>query len=240
MDFSAFSNILNDIEVVELSHPLQEGIPIWPTLSKYSHVECISMASNDSSTAFRLELSEHCGTHIDMPSHMMPEGRSAGEIESSRFCGECITLDFSHIEKCHTVSVEDIIRWENTHEHIKAHDIVLFNFGFSKKWGTYQNGLEFLSDWPGLSVEGARYLAGKEVKMVGVDCLSIDIMGTPDPIHHILLEKEILIIENIANLDKMPARGYFVALPLLIEEGSGSPVRAIGLKARKAANIRGN
>ena len=46
--------------------------------------------------------------------------------------------------------------------------------------------------------------------------------------HEILLKQEIIIIENLANLEKLPLEFFFMALPLKIEAGSGSPVRAVG------------
>jgi len=59
--------------------------------------------------------------------------------------------------------------------------------------------------------------------------LSIDQYGSLNfPAHEILLKQEIIIIENLANLEKLPLEFFFMALPLKIEAGSGSPVRAVG------------
>jgi arylformamidase len=38
-----------------------------------------------------------------------------------------------------------------------------------------------------------------------------------------------MVIENLANLDAIPPVTYFMAFPLPIGGGSGSPVRAIAL-----------
>ena len=67
--------------------------------------------------------------------------------------------------------------------------------------------------------------------MVGVDTLGVDKDGADnDPAHHILLSNKIPIVENLRNLDKLhEVRGYFVALPLLIRDGSASPVRPVML-----------
>jgi kynurenine formamidase len=64
-----------------------------------------------------------------------------------------------------------------------------------------------------------------------VDTLSPD---TPEalrttPIHPVVLETQTLIIENLCNLDQLPDFFIFIALPLKIREGSGSPIRAVGL-----------
>jgi len=50
------------------------------------------------------------------------------------------------------------------------------------------------------------------------------------PNHHILLGKEIVIIENLYNLDKLPDSVFtFQCVPLKIENADGSPVRAFAI-----------
>jgi kynurenine formamidase len=43
------------------------------------------------------------------------------------------------------------------------------------------------------------------------------------------LPNGILILECVANLDRLPNRVFFAALPLPIANGSGSPLRPIAL-----------
>jgi len=61
--------------------------------------------------------------------------------------------------------------------------------------------------------------------------ISIDREGTPDfPIHRILLDQNILIIENLTNLQGLPRKGFsFSCLPLKFENADGSPVRAVAV-----------
>jgi kynurenine formamidase len=49
------------------------------------------------------------------------------------------------------------------------------------------------------------------------------------PIHPVVLEKQVLIIENLTNLDQLPDFFLFLALPLKIRGGSGSPLRAVAV-----------
>ena len=48
-----------------------------------------------------------------------------------------------------------------------------------------------------------------------------------NPLHPIVLEKQVLIIENLCNLEQLPDFFLFLALPLKIR--SGSPIRAVGI-----------
>ena len=60
--------------------------------------------------------------------------------------------------------------------------------------------------------------------------MAVDAGGTKEnPAHHALLGNEVYVVENLKNLDRLPPFCLFVALPLKIRGGSGSPVRAIAL-----------
>ena len=79
-----------------------------------------------------------------------------------------------------------------------------------------------------LTTEAAKWLSGFDLKAVGFDYVSVDAMDASElPNHRILLSKEILIIENLTDLDKLPETKFdFFAIPLKIENADGSPVRA--------------
>lgn len=73
----------------------------------------------------------------------------------------------------------------------------------------------------------------KKVKAVGTDALAIDAFTTTDyPAHRTLLSRGILVIENLNNLGSLPPFSYFMALPLKIKGGSGSPIRAVAFKPK--------
>ena len=81
------------------------------------------------------------------------------------------------------------------------------------------------------TMDAAEYLVSKKVAAIGVDTLSPDspqaLRGKP--IHPVILEKQILIVENLRNLEQLPDVFLFLALPLKIREGSGSPLRAVAM-----------
>jgi len=82
---------------------------------------------------------------------------------------------------------------------------------------------------PGLSVSAAKYLASKNVSLVGIDSPSIDV-GTDSKfsVHQIFAKKGMLIVENLANLDKIKSsKFHLVVLPLKLKNATGSPVRAV-------------
>ncbi|HKS97534.1 MAG TPA: cyclase family protein, partial [Terriglobia bacterium] len=109
--------------------------------------------------------------------------------------------------------------------------IVLFNFGWAVHWSLRPGDQRYVTNWPGVSMEAAEYLAGRSVAALGVDTLSPDAPEAlrASPIHPVVLEKQVLIIENLTNLDLLPDFFVFLALPLKIRGGSGSPIRAVAL-----------
>ena len=80
-----------------------------------------------------------------------------------------------------------------------------------------------------MSVSAAKYLASKNVSLVGIDSPSIDLgVDSKFPVHHIFSKKGILIVENLANLEKIRfSKFHLVVLPLKLKNATGSPVRAI-------------
>ena len=82
---------------------------------------------------------------------------------------------------------------------------------------------------PGLSEAAAKYLVSKKTNMVGIDSPGIDFKGSQRfPVHRLFSKNNILIVENLANLDKIKTtKFHFIVLPLKLNGATGSPVRAI-------------
>lgn len=173
-------------------------------------------------------MGDHCGTHVDAPSHFIEGGKTIENIDVCQLMGRGLLLDMRHIAPSHTFGVKDIQLWERDFGAIEADDIVIFRTGWHEKWALKPDHSAFLQDWPGLSAEGAAYLIAKGVKVFGTDALSLDAFGNAEnPAHLAVLGNDNLIIENLANLEMLPAHFCFLALPLRIERGSASPVWAI-------------
>ena len=102
--------------------------------------------------------------------------------------------------------------------------------------GTDQRGAAAVANlhFPGLDPSAARWLTeGRNIKAIGLDTASIDYgQSKLFESHRILFARDIPAFENVANLDKLPARGFSViALPMKIKGGSGGPLRIIAVVA---------
>ncbi|NEU30707.1 cyclase family protein [bacterium LRH843] len=228
MSIETLINAFKDVQVIDLSHTLEEQIPAWPAHASYSHMVVETYKKGDQACHYELKMSEHTGTHIDSPLHFIDGGKSIANIPISTFSGRAKTIHATTINPLGLLTQEEIVKWEGQNGGIEEDDIVLINFGWSKLWERKPNDEKFLTDWPGISKDAAEYFVSKKVKIVGTDALAIDVFGsTENPAHFELLGNDVLIMENLANLDLLPIESYFFGYPLKIKNGSGSPIRAV-------------
>lgn len=234
-DLERLTRAMVGATVVDLTHTLEEGIPGFPTHPRYFQMPW--HCPGDAIEVNQLVIAEHSGTHVDSPSHFVvgeddPARRHIDEMPLESMIGRAVTL---HLDPPQTANAfatyADIVRWERENVAIDAGDIVLLDFGWAHRWGRLPEGQGFLDGWPGLDREAAEYLAERGVKAVGTDCISLDPgdNGRDGDLaaHYTLLPQGILIIENLANLPAVPPLSSFVALPLKLKNGTGSPIRAM-------------
>jgi kynurenine formamidase len=104
---------------------------------------------------------------------------------------------------------------------------VLINTGWDKHWKTEQ----YFTGHPFLTKSAAEYLVQAGVALVGIDSLNIDDTDDPTrPVHTVLLENEIPIIEHMCKLGQLPRRGLkFFAVPVKVRAFGTFPVRAFAI-----------
>jgi arylformamidase len=88
---------------------------------------------------------------------------------------------------------------------------VLVHTGWDQKWETEG----YFTNHPFLTENAAAYLRDSGAKLVGIDSMNIDdTRGNSRPVHSTLLRSEILIVEHLCNLEKVPDSDFtFSAVP---------------------------
>lgn len=211
--------------LIDLTHPMRNGMPVWPDHPVFTQRPVSQIAAGDISCNHALEMSEHSGTHFDAPAHFIAGGTTIDAIPVERFFGRLATIK-AHLPPESEAGPELITGFEAAHGPILPGDAVAFHFGWDAFW--QGDDARVFRDWPGLSAATADLLVARGVRIVATDAMSIDRFGsTTFPAHYSLLAAGVLIGENFANLGRLPPFCQLTTLPLKIEGGSGAPLRAV-------------
>lgn len=230
---SLLQQFLNATQTVDMTHPMELGMPNWPTQPPYSYVDINRLDWGDGSFHRGVSFSEHTGTHMDAGAHFVPGTPTVDEVSVTQIMGRGVNVDATATPPRGDYSLASLKEWEKQNGEIEAGDIVFFRFGWDEKYGIKPDGKEFYSDWPGTSVEVGEYLRSKHVKAVGTDTMALDADGTDYPCHAILLGNDINILENVNKLGELPPFFAVIGLCNRFKGGSGSPIRLVAFLDRQ-------
>ena len=211
------------MKIIDLTLTISNKIPTFPG-SPQPHFIPWERIKDDGYNLELLFLSSHTGTHLDAPYHFLEKGSKIHEISLKKLVSNAVLIK-SRKKRNETITKTDIQKFEKKHGKIESFSSVVF-------WTGWQRNLQkdnYFTKNPGLSVSAANYLASKKIGLVGIDSPSID-LGTDFkfPVHQIFAKKGMLIVENLANLEKIKSsKFHLVVLPLKLKGATGSPVRAI-------------
>ena len=211
------------MKVIDLTLTVSNKIPTFPGSPQPNFIPWENI-KEDGYNLELLFLSTHTGTHMDAPHHFLEKGAKIHEISLKKLVSEAVLIQ-SRKKSNESITKTDIQKFEKKYGEIDGLSSVIFLTGWQKN---LQKKYYFTKN-PGLAVSAAKYLASKKISLVGIDSPSID-LGTDSKfsVHQIFAKKGILIVENLANLDKIKSsKFHLVVLPLKLKNATGSPVRAI-------------
>lgn len=188
---------------IDLSHIIDNGVSVYPGDIEVSLVQVRSLLA-DEYNAFSFSSGLHAGTHIDCPMHLLQNDSTIAEYPLECFAGKGHLLD---------VRGENEIDYKAKYDkQIQKGDIVLVYTGLDKYYGNehYYDNHPFITD------KLANFLVSRGIKMLGVDMPSPDF--PPFPVHKLLLQHDIFIIENLTNFEQLLGIKHFevFAQPLKI------------------------
>ena len=245
--------------IYDLAQPYFTGMPHHPSHPPFlfslvkRHGDFTGPAGH-SSASESIALGGHVGTHIDALCHYscggkLHGGQAAAPVQS--YAGGIEKLSVDTIAPIFrrgvlldiagaTILPED---FEITPAHLDAAsknvairpgDVVLLRTGWATYW---DDPRKFMSGvrGPGPALAGARWLSHRGIFAAGSDTLAFERVPDPAmPVHvHFLVESGIHIMECLNLEDLAAARVYeflFIAAPLKIRGGTGSPIRPIAVE----------
>jgi kynurenine formamidase len=178
---------------------------------------------------------EHTGTHVDAPGHFTPGGRLSTELRLSELITPAVVVDISARAARNpdaVVTVADLVAFERRHDRIPRGAAVLMYSGWGAKVGDPEayRGTDAAGTlhFPGFSADACEWLLRKRgIRSLGVDTLSID-PGESETFetHLILTGADRYGLENLANLNRIPAYGATIVVGLIpFQGGSGGQAR---------------
>ena len=214
--------------LIDLSHSVEDGMITYKGLPAPIICDFLSREASKQhyaeGTEFhigKIEMVANTGTYLDSPSHRFVDGKDLSELSlqavadldavvinvTNRFSREITEADFSHVNV--------------------AGKAVLVYTGWDAHWRTDQ----YFEGHPYITKSGAEYLRGHGAKLVGIDSYNID--DTDDlsrPVHTILLGADILIVEHMTGLGRLPESDFrFFAVPVKVVGMGTFPIRAFAI-----------
>lgn len=211
--------------LIDLSIGIEEGMDRLPILPEVK-VELLRALKDGAPLEIRhLSLATHVGTHMDAPAHAIAGAKTIDQVPLDRVCGAGVVIPVRpQPGEAITLAMVQAAGLE-----IADGDIVLLDTGFAKRIGTKEYHYN-----PYLAQDLCDHLVAKHVKLVGVDCVTVDMplqLRPPDfayPAHRTLLGHEILIIENLGDLTAVSGKRLRIfAFPLRITGSDAGHVRVV-------------
>ncbi len=240
----AAKGTIDETKVIDLTYSFDDKTIYWPTAKPFTWEKEAwgQSAGGYWYTAARYSASEHGGTHLDAPLHFGEGKQAADEIPVAKLISPAVVINIADAcakDADYRLTVDDITKWESQNGTIPNDSIVLIHTGWGQFWGDKKKylGTDAPGDaanlrFPGISQAAAKLLADqRKIDAIGIDTASIDFGQSQDFIaHQVLYGANIYGLENVANLEKLPATGAtLIALPMKIKGGTGGPVRILAI-----------
>jgi arylformamidase len=204
---------------IDISVTMRPELPVWPGDPDVKLEPKSRTASGDGVNVSMLSCSTHTGTHVDAEWHFIDDGRTLEALTPDRLIGPCFVADLTSVS-----------------DHITADDLqsagipsgtsrLLLKTPNSQIW--VNSPTEFDPGYIGIAPDGAEWLAGQGIDLVGIDYHSVEPYNADGTTHRIMLGAGQIILETV-NLEGVEPGSYTLyCLPLRIDGYDGSPCRAI-------------
>src|SRR5262245_15547311 len=228
----------NFSSTVDLTHVMS---PDFPTFFGVPGIEMEKKfdIKKDGFNLYWWRIVEHAGTHLDAPIHFSETGATAEKIPADALVVPLSVIDIAAKaaqNPDYLLTREDLAAWENRNGRLPDNCCVAMHSGWASRVGdaaryTGKDGAGVFH-FPGFALESAGWLM-KERRVAGlaVDTLSLDHGPSKDfKVHYAWLPSGRWGLENVANLDKVPATGATLVVGLAkVKDATGGPARLIAL-----------
>lgn len=209
------------MKIYDITITISPSLPTFPGDPQVKIDPVTRIAKGDPANVSRLTMSSHCGSHIDVSRHYNDHGVSVDHLPLTLLMGGALVADLRGVAEITGETLAGLP--------LAGVERLIFRTDNSLLWD--REG--FYGEYVHLTRDGAEYLLKTQVRLVGIDYLSIERFEGDGEVHRLLLGNGMVILEGL-NLDGVGEGDYeLICLPLKIKGGDGAPVRAV-LRSREA------
>jgi len=206
------------MHIYDITLTISPDLPVWPGDPPVKIERVAKIEEGANSNLSRMSMGVHTGTHVDAPLHFLTGGNGVESLPLNILIGRAYVLNLpdadiitASVLKQSSIPTETnrlIIKTRNSQ--YLAHKDPVFRTGFV-----------------GISADGAEFLVGLGIKLIGIDYLSVAPYKQSRPTHEILLKSDVVIVEGLDLSNITQGQYTLYCLPLKIAGCDGAPARAI-------------
>ena len=207
------------MKIFDITLTITPGMVVWPGDPAVVLEQIQSIDNGAHANVSRLELSVHTGTHVDAPHHFLNNDLTVETLPLDILTGPVLVVQFPDDLDLITAEALDAAEIPSGAERL------LFRTRNSDLWQRSEK--EFCSTFVGISMDGAEWLVKRNIRLIGIDYLSVAPYKQGELIHKVLLGAGIVLLEGV-DLHKIQPGSYeLYCLPMKLFGSDGAPARAI-------------
>ena len=202
-------------KIYDVTRTITSGMAVYPGDPEVRMALTADVKEGAPFTVSSLAMGSHTGTHVDAPRHIFPDGIGVDRISPDQFIGparvietgDSISIDLDQLAaSIPPEGCERLLLKTRSEGRDEAHAF--------------------------LTPEAARWLVGRDLRLLGIDGPSVDSDKDDSlPVHRILLEAGVVIVEGL-DLNRVPAGAYtLICMPLKLKDCDGAPARVMLLES---------
>ena len=206
------------MHIYDITLTISPDLPVWPGDPPVKIERVAKIEEGANSNLSRMSMGVHTGTHVDAPLHFLTCGNGVESLPLNILIGRAYVLNLPDADII-TASVlkQSSIPTETNRLIIKTRNSQYLE----------QKDPVFRTGFVGISADGAEFLVGLGIKLIGIDYLSVAPYKQSRPTHEILLKSDVVIVEGLDLSNITQGQYTLYCLPLKIAGCDGAPARAI-------------
>jgi arylformamidase len=205
------------MRIWDISEPIEPASATFPGDTPFAQEWVARQERGASCNVTTIRMSVHVGTHTDAPLHFDVAGADIASVDLRSYLGRCRVVDVRGEGSPSLIPASALTR-----NMLQGAERILFRTRDRHDHRTWDGG------FTAVGPAAAAVIVAAGIRLVGIDTPSMDHADCKDLSgHHALYAGGVAILENI-DLTAVAAGDYeLIALPLRIQNGDSSPVRAI-------------